>query len=127
VERRTINAPDAPAPSGGTSRAVEVTGALRTLYISGQIPVDAEGRCPDGFEAQARLAWKNVFAQLASAGMGVENLVKVTIFLADRKYGLENRRVRQDVMGQHAPASTVVIAGIFDEAWLLEIDAIAVA
>jgi 2-iminobutanoate/2-iminopropanoate deaminase len=40
---------------------------------------------------------------------------------------LENLRFRQDVMGQHAPASTVVIAGIFDEAWLLEIDAIAVA
>jgi enamine deaminase RidA (YjgF/YER057c/UK114 family) len=127
MERRNINAPDAPAPSGGTSRAVEVTGAGRTLYISGQIPVDADGRCPAGFEAQARLAWKNVFAQLSAAGMGVENLVKVTIFLSDRKYGLENRRVRQDVMGQNAPASTVVIAGIFDESWFLEIDAIAVA
>jgi hypothetical protein len=29
------------------------------------------------------------------------------------------------VLGQHAPALTVLIAGIFDEAWLLEIEAIA--
>jgi 2-iminobutanoate/2-iminopropanoate deaminase len=53
--------------------------------------------------------------------------VKVTIFLSDRKYALENRQARQDALGSHAPALTVVIAGIFDEAWLLEIEAIAEA
>jgi enamine deaminase RidA (YjgF/YER057c/UK114 family) len=59
--------------------------------------------------------------------MTVENLVKVTIFLSDRRYALENRQARQAALGDHAPALTVIIAGIFDESWLLEIEAVAEA
>ena len=44
-----------------------------------------------------------------------------------QKYALENRQARQEALGDHAPALTVIIAGIFDEAWLLEIKAIAEA
>jgi hypothetical protein len=61
------------------------------------------------------------------ADMTIGNLVKVTIFLSDRKYALENRQARQEALGDHAPALTVIIAGIFDEAWLLETEAIAEA
>ena len=127
MQRDVINAEDAPAPVGGYAQAVAVSGAARTLYVSGQIPVDAEGRCPDGFDAQCRLAWRNVLAQLAAADMTVENLAKVTIFLSDRRFALENRAVRAEVLGEHRPAMTVIITGIFDEAWLLEIEAVAVA
>jgi hypothetical protein len=45
---------------------------------------------------------------------------------SDRKYGQENRDIRREVFGDLASASTVIITGIFDEAWLLEIEAIAV-
>jgi len=38
-----------------------------------------------------------------------------------------NREVRQQVLGAHAPALTVIISGIFDERWLIEIEAIAAA
>jgi 2-iminobutanoate/2-iminopropanoate deaminase len=126
MKLRSIDAPDAPKPAGGYAQAVEVSGATRTLYVSGQIPVDADGNCPAGFAEQARLAWRNVLAQLAAADMGVENLVKVTIFLSDRRYALENRQVRQEMLGSRRPALTVIITGIFDEAWLLEIEAVAV-
>jgi 2-iminobutanoate/2-iminopropanoate deaminase len=127
MKLRSIDAPDAPKPAGGYAQAVEVSGATRTLYVSGQIPVDAEGNCPPGFAEQARLAWRNVLAQLAAADMGVENLVKVTIFLSDRRYAPENRQVRQEMLGSRRPALTVIITGIFDEAWLLEIEAVAAA
>jgi 2-iminobutanoate/2-iminopropanoate deaminase len=127
MELRAVNADKAPKPAGGYAQAVEISGATRTLFISGQIPVDVKGECPADFTAQARLAWRNVTAQLAAADMGVENLVKVTTFLSDRKYALENRQVRHEVLGNHAPALTVIIAGIFDEAWLLEIEAVAAA
>lgn len=127
MQRDVINAEDAPAPVGGYAQAVSVRGATRTLYVSGQIPVDAEGRCPASFEDQCRLAWRNVLAQLAAADMTVENLAKVTIFLSDRRFALENRAIRQQVLGEHRPAMTVIITGIFDEAWLLEIEAVAVA
>lgn len=126
MQRRAINAADAP-PAIGYARAIEVSGGVRTLHVSGQIPVDAEGRCPDGFDAQCRLAWRNVIAQLAAAGMSLTDLVKVTIYLADRRHGLANRAIRQEVLGGHLIASTVIISGLFDQAWLIEIEAVAVA
>ena len=47
--------------------------------------------------------------------------------LSDRKYNIENRAVRAEVLRDFAPALTVIIAGIFDEAWLLEIEVVAAA
>ncbi len=125
MQRTVINSPDAPEPMGGYAQAVLVEGARRTLYVSGQIPADRAGTLPDDFRGQARLAWANLEAQLVAAGMSLDNLVKVTVYLADRAHRMENRVVRQEVLGNRKVAMTVVIAGIFDEAWLLEIEGIA--
>jgi len=122
-----VNSTDAPQAVGGYAQAVAVDGARKLLFISGQIPVDRAGHVPASFSDQARLAWCNLEAQLRAAGMSLDNLVKVTVFLADRRYGLENRQVRQQVLGERSPALTVIITGIFDEAWLLEIEAVAAA
>ena len=127
IQLRSINAKSAPAAVGGYSQALETTNGTRRLYISGQIPVTRDGTVPESFSAQAKLAWTNVLAQLEAADMTINNLVKVTIFLSDRKFALENRQARQDALGDHAAALTVIIADIFDEAWLLEIEAIAEA
>lgn len=122
-----VNAPEAPSASGGYSQAVEVTGATRTLYVSGQVPVAQDGSVPETFDKQCRLAWRNVEAQLRAADMGLSDIAKVTTFLADRRFADENSAIRRDVLGTLAPALTVVIAGIFDESWLLEIEVIAAA
>ena len=125
IEKRALNAPDAVQPTGGYPQAVEVVGARRLLFVSGQIPVRADGTLPKEFKDQARLAWTNVEAQLRAAGMSLDNLVEVTIFLSDRAYNLQNREVRLAVLGNRPVALTVIITGIFDPAWLLEIEAIA--
>lgn len=122
-----INSENAPVAAGGYAQAREITGSNRTLYISGQIPVTVDGKTPTSFEDQAQVAWNNIKAQLTAADMDIENLVKVTIFLADRQYALPNRTARTSALGDHKPALTVLIAGIFDASWLLEIEAIAVA
>jgi 2-iminobutanoate/2-iminopropanoate deaminase len=96
----------------------------RWLFVSGQVPEDAAG-VPAEFADQARLAWRNLLSVLERADMTAANLVKVTIFLADRRYRAENAKVRMEVLGDHAPALTIVITDIFDEAWLLEIEAVA--
>ncbi|MEI5679266.1 MULTISPECIES: RidA family protein [unclassified Mesorhizobium] len=127
MKLKPINAPDAPQPAGGYVQAMEVTGASRTLYISGQIPVAADGSVPEKFEDQSRLAWQNVIAQLRAADMTLDNLVKVTIFLSDRKYTADYRRVRNEVLEGRQIGLTTIITGIFDESWLLEIEAIAAA
>ncbi len=127
MKKRRISAPDAPSTSGGYAQAVEVTDVARTLYISGQIPVWRQGGVPSTFREQCHLTWKNVEAQLRAADMTLDNLVKVTTFLSNRQLAGENGEVRREVLGDRSPALTVIIAGIFDHAWLLEIEAIAVA
>jgi hypothetical protein len=59
--------------------------------------------------------------------MTISNLTKVTVFLSSREYAEANSRIRQEFLGDHNPALTVIITGIFDEAWLIEIDANAAA
>jgi 2-iminobutanoate/2-iminopropanoate deaminase len=127
VKINFINAPDAPKAVGGYAQACEAVGASRLLFVSGQVPLTAGEKLPDTFGGQCRLAWANVAAQLRAAGMGLSNLVKVTIFLSSRTFAAENRAVREEVLGAHSPALTVIITGIFDEAWLVEIEAVAAA
>lgn len=121
------NAASAPPPAGGYAQALSVEDARRVVFISGQVPETADGTVPPDFESQCRLVWANVGAQLEAAGLSIGNLVKVTTYLASREHAVANRAVRKEVLGAHAPALTVVIAGIFDERWLLEIEAIAAA
>jgi 2-iminobutanoate/2-iminopropanoate deaminase len=125
VQIRRINAETALVPTTGYCQALEVAGHTRMLFVSGQIPVGADGNVPEGFEAQCRLAWRNIEAQLEAAGMTLDNLVMHRTYLADRRYTALNRAVRHEVLGGRETALTVVIAGIFDEAWLLEIEAVA--
>ncbi len=122
-----VNAFPAPQPVGGYSQAIEVSGAQRLLLISGQIPETPAGEIPRDFAGQARLVWRNLFAQLTAANMTTTNLLKVTILLSSREYGATNREIRQQFLGVHNPALTVIITGIFDERWLLEIEATAAA
>ncbi|QBF30790.1 RidA family protein [Thalassococcus sp. S3] len=125
MNRRSINSPDAPGASGGYAQAVETTGAQRVVYVSGQIPVSRDGKVPETFREQAELAWRNVEAQLHAADMGLENIIKHTTFLSDRRYRQINSEVRREVLGNLEAALTVIITGIYDEAWLLEIEVIA--
>lgn len=126
MERRSVNAANAPQPFG-YAQVCEVSDVKRWAFVSGQIPQSADGVVPETFEAQCRQAWANVETQLKAVDMGLRNIVKVTTFLSDRKYNLENRAVRKDVLGSHAPALTVIVAEIFDSKWLLEIEVVAAA
>jgi 2-iminobutanoate/2-iminopropanoate deaminase len=112
---------------GGYVHSYEIRAPARVVHVSGQTPVAPDGTLPEGFAAQCRQVWANVVAALAHHGMGLGDLVKVTTFLSDRAYREENSAIRREVLGEHVPALTVVIAGIYDEAWLLEIEAIAAA
>jgi enamine deaminase RidA (YjgF/YER057c/UK114 family) len=127
MSKRNLNAPDAADLATGYSQIVEVSNATRMAFISGQIPMTKEGTVPETFREQCLLVWRNIEAQLRVADMTLDNLVKVTIFLSDRTYNAENRAVRREVLGERQPALTVIITGIFDEAWLLEIEAVAMA
>lgn len=113
------------APLGNYSHGLEIRHPKRLLFISGQIPTTSGGEVPPTFEAQCEAVWDNIFAILQSAGMGVENLVKVTTFLTHANHVSANGEIRRRRLKNHRPALTVMIAQTLESAWLLEIEAIA--
>ena len=121
------NSKDAPIATGGYAQAVSLQEHRQLLFISGQIPETVGGSTPTEFKFQCELVWANITAQLKEAGMTVNNLIKVTIFLSSRDYAKANSAIRQQFLGDHRPSLTVIIADIYDERWLLEIEAIAAA
>lgn len=78
-----IYAEKAPAAIGPYSQGIRL-GNL--IFTSGQIPVNQEsGAVPEGIEAQAHQACRNVTYVLEAAGSCMDNVVKTTCFLADMK------------------------------------------
>ena len=124
---RPLTGDGSPPVEGSYPQAAEVTGPSRWLYLSGQIPAAPDGSLAADFTGQCEQVWDNVETQLAAAGMTLDNLVKVTTFLSDRRYALENREVRVRRLAGRQPALTVIVTGIFDESWLVEIEAVAAA
>ncbi|TKR33324.1 RidA family protein [Luteimonas gilva] len=122
MKTRSIN------PTGyNYAEACEVSSFSRLLFISGQVPADADDKVPADYRDQYRLAWSNIERQLKAAGMTFDNLVKFTIFLSDRSLIAKSAGLRKEILGDREPAMTIIIAGIYDEAWLLEIEAVAAA
>jgi enamine deaminase RidA (YjgF/YER057c/UK114 family) len=123
MEKRAFS----PQPDIAFAQACEVSGFSRLLFISGQVPEDETQHVPPDYPSQYRLAWANVERQLKAAGMSFDNLVKATIFLSDRALIAQSKGLRASVLGARTPAITIVLTGIYDEAWLLEIEAVAAA
>ena len=82
---------------------------------------------PTDGEAQSALAWRNLQAQLRAAGMGIENLVKITTIVPNPADIPAVRAGRASVLGDHRPASTLIVGGLSNPAWKVEVEGIAVA
>ena len=79
--KKIIASPHAPKAVGPYSQAVEANG---TLYISGQLPIDAStGKMPDTIEEQTRQALTNLAHIAAEAGYTLDDAVKATVLLDD--------------------------------------------
>jgi 2-iminobutanoate/2-iminopropanoate deaminase len=114
-------------PVAAYTQAIEVSDATRTLYISGQVGVRADGSIPDDVVEQSRLAWLNLEAQLKAAGMTLDNLVKITTILPNCGDLAFAREGRSKVLGNRKPASTLIVGGLADPTWKIEIEGVAVA
>lgn len=121
-----VDPSDLPEPSAAYTHGTVVRGAERLVFVSGQPPWSTQGPVPEDFDAQCRLAWRNVERVLTGAGLTLRDLAKVTIYLSDRRYRDANSRIRAEVLGDHRPAITIIITGIYSEEWLLEIEGVAV-
>ncbi len=108
------------------SHGIEVPPNARWLYISGQVGAGRDGKPLEGVEAQTRQALENVKAILASAGMSIADVVKMTAYLIDEEDIDAFRKARLQQLGDHRPASTLVVARrLAQPGWLVEIEAVA--
>jgi enamine deaminase RidA (YjgF/YER057c/UK114 family) len=113
----------------GYSQVVEVRGG-RTLYISGQVALDASGNLVGSgdFAAQVKQVFANLEARLDEAGASFNDVVKLNFYLLDASVLQLIRDIRDTYVNRdHPPASTlVVVKELFRPDLLIEVDAIAV-
>lgn len=83
------------------------------LFVSGCVPVDADGRLVGGDDvvAQARQTFENVAAVLDAGGSSFADVAKVTVFLTDVDDRPKINPIRQEFFGESRPASTLVEVG----------------
>lgn len=125
----TLHNPGAVAPPASFySHAAEVGPAARWLHVSGQVGAAPDGTLAEGVRAQNEQVWRNVAAILGAAGMTMRNLVVVRALLVDRAHLATYRAVRDRHLDGHRAASTLmIVAGLADPRWLIEIEALAAA
>ena len=81
MSKQAIGSAAAPAAIGPYSQAIR---AGQTVYLSGQIGLDpASGKLVEGVEAQARQVFANLRAVAQAAGGSLDDVVKLTLLLAD--------------------------------------------
>ena len=113
-------------PFGPYSHAVEVPPNARLLYMSGEVGVLPDGIIPEGIEAQADASWRNIITILEDAGMSIEDLVKITTYLASSDCVAAAGAARAQYLGAARPASaTIILGGFVKPEWLIEIEAVA--
>jgi enamine deaminase RidA (YjgF/YER057c/UK114 family) len=122
-----IHNPSSVAPGAGYSHGIELPPGARVLYCAGQLGLKTDGSfAANDIHGQAEQAWRNIAAVLQAAGMGYENIVKLTHYLTRAADIPAYREVRAQFLGKLAPASTLlVISALARPDALIEIDVVA--
>lgn len=121
--KRTIASPFAPKAVGPYSQAVEING---TLFVSGQLPVNpADGKVPEGIEAQTRQSLDNIGAILKEAGLSFNDVAKTTVLLDDIKNFAAMNAVYAEYFPADKPARVCYQVAALPLGVMVEIDAIA--
>ncbi len=102
------------APTGPGGRSLPFTKAVRAgdfIFVSGQVPMGADGEIVDGnITTQTRQTIDNVKAILQAQGLGLEHVVKATVWLADTRDFWPFNKVYLEYFGAALPARSCVRA-----------------
>jgi enamine deaminase RidA (YjgF/YER057c/UK114 family) len=105
----------------GFSRAVRVG---ERVWVSGTGPVWPDGSCEPGAEAQARRCLEIIEAALTDVGARVEHVVRTRMFITDADDAEAVGAVHSSYFSKTPPSATmVVVAGLLDPRWRVEIEA----
>lgn len=122
--KEVVSTKEAPAAVGAYSQAIRANGLV---FTAGQIPLTPDGNLLEGtIEEQTRQCLDNVEAILEEAGTGLDNVVKVTVFLDDIDDFDEMNETYSTYFDEDPPARSAVEAGNLPKGVGLEIEAVAV-
>lgn len=114
----------APAAIGPYSQALKANGFL---FVSGQIPLTAEGVLIEGgIEEQADQVLKNLAAVLLAGGSGLGRVMKTTVFIKDMNDFPKVNEVYARFFGEHKPARATVEVSRLPKDVLIEIECVAI-
>ena len=122
MPKQHVHSNAAPKAIGPYSQAVRCGS---TVYLAGQIGLDPSSmELVSGIEAQARRVFENLAAVARAAGGGLEDIVKLTIYLVDlREFGRVNDIMASYFRAPYPARATLGVASLPRGA-LLEVDAI---
>jgi reactive intermediate/imine deaminase len=129
MAQKRFLSPDTLSAPFGYSHVVD-SPVERIVYISGQVPLDAEGQLvgEGDFEAQTRQVFENLTRALEAADASWDDVVKLNYFLRDVGEITSVRAIRDEYVDlEQPPASTLVeVSGLFRDDALIEIEAVAI-
>ncbi|MDF1750140.1 MAG: RidA family protein [Alphaproteobacteria bacterium] len=122
-----IHNPDSiAAPVGAYVHGLETAPGARMLHVSGQIGMAKDGTIPADTKAQSELVWHNISEILASAGMGISDIVQMTAYLLGPEDLADYGAARTAALAGHKPASTLIfVAGLVKPELRVEVDVVA--
>ena len=125
VQHQRISGHSPYEPVFGFSRAIVVGDRV---LVGGTAPIPpGGGPAPSGAYNQARLCLDLIGAALAQAGSTFDDVVRTRIYITDASHWEEVARAHGEVFAGIMPVtSAVIVAGLLDPAWLVEIEAEAV-
>ena len=129
MDEKRFLSPETLPPPFGYSHVVDAP-AGRIIYVSGQVPLDADGQLvgEGDFAAQTRQVFENLSRALEAAAASWSDVVKLEYFLRDVGEITSVRAIRDDYVDtERPPASTLVeVSGLFRPDVLIEIQAVAI-
>ena len=112
---------------GDWVHALEVRGPARMLFVSGTMGLRPDFTAPSTLDEQLECVWNNLRAILASAGMTVDTIVRLTSYLRDASYAEANAQARIAALGDRRIPTTAIVAQTLQPDWLIELEIIAAA
>lgn len=113
-------------PFAKYSHGVEVPAGKRLVLCSGQLGIGPDDSIPEDAGAQAELCFSNIAAILAEAGLGLDDIVRINAFVTDRVHMQPYMEVRDRLVGNPPPASTLmIVSGFTRPEFKVEIEVIA--
>jgi 2-iminobutanoate/2-iminopropanoate deaminase len=107
--------------------ALEVRNPSRFLYVAGTMGLDRHGAAGSTLDEQLVLIWNNLRTILASAGMTVDNIVRITSYLRDPAYAEANQNARVAALKGRVVPTTAIVVQTLSPDWLVELEIVAAA